>query len=270
MKVDLKGVQETLLIPLAARAFESKSKTPRIKDEKAVEILNKIEYDFEKFKGKLSQEGVIARTIILDREVEKFIEKNKEATCISIGCGLDTRYYRIDHGNVQWYNIDFPEVIALRKSLLSEDKNVHFIGKSALDKSWVQDVSVKNTKVLIIIEGMLMYLKKDELISLLSIIKNNFPGSIILAEIMHPLIAKHSKQHDTVKRTDATFKFGVPSGKYIEKLCEGVHFCEEWNLVYELKNTSSLFTMVANIPFVRDKSNKIVKLLVQGDNYENV
>lgn len=263
MKIKLEGVQETLLIPLAARVYETKSKNHRINDIKAVEVMSKIDYDFEKFHGKRSQEGVIARTIILDREVQKMIDEFPNSVCISIGCGLDTRYHRIRHGQVQWYNIDFPEVITLRKNLLYENKNVHLIAKSALDICWTEEIEATNKKVIVIIEGLLMYLKQEDVIQLFCMLKNHFPNSIILAEIMNPFIANCSKWHDTVKYTNATFQWGNLSGKSMEKLCEGLYFEKEWNLFEEIKNQSIPMKLATKIPFIRNKNNKIVKLVMK-------
>lgn len=198
MQIELKGVEETLLIPLIARATETKSKNPRIKDDKAVEMVSKIEYDFDKFNKKMSREGVIARTMILDRETEKFINEYPDGVCISMGCGLDTRYHRIRHNKVLWYNIDFPEVVALRKKLLYENKNVHAIGKSVFDMNWVDEVVTEGRNVLVIMEGLLMYFTEIEVIQLFSMIRSHLPNCTILVEIMHPFIARHSKLHDTI------------------------------------------------------------------------
>lgn len=263
MKIKLEGVQETLLIPLAARVYETKSEDRRINDLKAVEVMAKLEYDFEKFNAKMSQEGVIARTIILDREVQKMIDEFPNSVCISIGCGLDTRYHRIRHGQVEWYNIDFPEVIALRKKLLYENKKVHLIARSALDMCWTEEIEHTDKKVIIVIEGMLMYLKQEDVIQLFCMIKNQFPNCIILAEIMHPFIANCSKWHDTVKYTNATFQWGISSGKDMEKLCKGLQLEREWNLFDEIKNRSILMKLASKIPFVRTKNNKIVKLVMK-------
>lgn len=87
MKVSLESVQETLLIPLIARVNETKQKNPRVVDKNAVEIVSKLDYDFTKINSGASNQGVIARTMILDRETQAFIDKNPNAVCISIGCG---------------------------------------------------------------------------------------------------------------------------------------------------------------------------------------
>lgn len=260
MVIELEGVQETLLIPLLARAKETKADHPRIKDKYAVEMIKKLNCDWNRYEGNSSWQGVIARTMILDRETEKFVAEHPNGVCISIGCGLDTRYHRIRHAKITWYNLDFPEVIALRKKLLFERKKVRYIAKSALDISWVDEVLDDGKDVLIILEGILMYFTEIEVMQLMHMIKNRFPNCTILAEIMNPFIAGQTKHHDTVKRTNAKFHWGIRSGKEMEKLCEGLRFEKEWNLFDELRDQGLLFRMCASVPFIRNINNKIVKL----------
>lgn len=260
MKIKLEGVQETLLIPLAARAMETKKTKPRLTDRNAVDMVEKIDYDFTKFEKATSQQGVIARTMILDREVQQYIDSYPDAVCISIGCGLDTRYQRLKHGKIRWYNLDFPEVIQIRKQLLFEGKNVELIAKSALDASWTEDIDQTSGHVLIILEGILMYLEEMEVIQLMAMIRNCFSGCTILAEIVHPMMAKKSKHHDTVKQTTAVFHWGIASGKEMEKLCDALHYEKEWNLMDNLTDQGLLFRIGARIGFIADKMNKIVQL----------
>ena len=264
MKIKLDGVQETLLIPLVARAEETKKENPRIKDQNAVDMVNKIDYDFSKFEKCTSQQGVIARTMILDRETQRFVDEHPDGVCISIGCGLDTRFHRIRHKKITWYNLDFPDVIALRKKLLYEGKQVKYIGKSALDISWTDEVTERDKQVLIILEGILMYFTEAEVMQLLAMLKNHFPGCIILAEIMNPFIATQSKHHDTVKKTSAVFKWGVKSGKHMEKLCDGLHFVQEWNLFDQLTDQGIAFKIAAKAPFIRNINNKIAMLRMES------
>jgi O-methyltransferase involved in polyketide biosynthesis len=90
MRQSLSGVPETLLIPLWARAVETKGPNPIIRDEKAVEMMSQIDYDFSKFDGSwMSQTGVAIRTEILDREAEKFIHRHPEAVIDQIPGGME-------------------------------------------------------------------------------------------------------------------------------------------------------------------------------------
>ena len=109
-KPKLSGVPETMLQTVYARAKETKTRGA-IKDTKAVEIIDKINYDFSLAdKDSAMHSGVVARTIVLDKLANKYLAKNKGAVVVNIACGLDTRCYRMN-GYTHWYNLDLPETI---------------------------------------------------------------------------------------------------------------------------------------------------------------
>jgi len=127
IKPDLNGAAETMLQSFYARAQYSKSKNHKFYDSKAVEIVEKIDYDFSKAqKDTTMSSGVIARTLVFDELVKEFIDKNPDCTVVNIACGLDTRVYRMDNGKITWYNLDLPETIAVRdRNLSGKRKNIH-------------------------------------------------------------------------------------------------------------------------------------------------
>lgn len=94
------------------------------------------------------------------------------------------------------------------------------------DVPWVDTAAehLSNKPVLIILEGILMYFEADEVMQLLAMLKKHFPGCTILAEIMHPFVATQTKHHDTVKNTSAVFKWGIRTGKDMERICEKKYF----------------------------------------------
>ncbi len=125
MGQNLEGVPETLLIPLWARAVESKQENPIIIDDLSIEMIEKIEYDFSKFdKAWMSQTGVVIRTELLDKATDAFICRNPDAVIINIGCGLDTRFFRVDNGRINWYDLDLPEVIKLGNNFLRKQTDI--------------------------------------------------------------------------------------------------------------------------------------------------
>jgi O-methyltransferase involved in polyketide biosynthesis len=108
---NLKGISETLLVPLWARAVETKRPNHIIKDYKAVEMMEHIEYDFSKFDiQEMPQISIIIRTELLDKAIQAFMDKNPDAIIINLGCGLDTHFSRLDNGKVRWYDIDLSEL----------------------------------------------------------------------------------------------------------------------------------------------------------------
>ena len=102
-----------MLITLWAKATELKQQNPLLRDEKAAEIISKIDYDFSKFKkAKFSQAGVS----LIDGETRKFITAHPDAVVIQLGAGLDARYERLGCPEVtHWYELDLPEVMRLRR-----------------------------------------------------------------------------------------------------------------------------------------------------------
>ena len=118
--------------------------------------------------------GVIARTIVLDRMVEQYLEKNANTIVINIACGLDTRCYRMKGKYLHWYNIDLPETMKIRRQFLPETGPIYQIAKSAMDDSCVDDIDYHCENVLVIIEGLTMYLCEKDIRKMFLLLKNHF------------------------------------------------------------------------------------------------
>lgn len=224
MSIKLNGVMETLLITLYIRAKDAMSSTPVINDKKAAEMIKKIDYDFEKFdNGVMSYYGVLARAKIMDEQARKFISKNPDCIIVSVGCGLDTRFSRVDNGKIQWYNLDFPEVIAQRDLFFDSHDRVKNIAKSALDPTWPQDIEINGKKLLIISEGMLMYLKESDIRVFLQILTNDFDSFEAQFDLLYKGLVNKASMHDTLKKTNAQFNWGVKDGSEVVNLCPVMH-----------------------------------------------
>lgn len=100
MELELGDMQTTALIPLVIKASETMRKNARIKDEKAVEIINVLNIDTKQYDKFLSHEGVVARTIMLDRQLKEIIEKAPDTVVVNLGAGFDNRFSRVDNGQI--------------------------------------------------------------------------------------------------------------------------------------------------------------------------
>ena len=242
MTISLGDVETTALIPVAIKASESLRKNPRVCDEVAVEMIKKLGIDTKPFDKFMSHEGVIARTVMLDKMVRDFITKNPFSVIVNMGAGFDNRFSRVDNGSIFWFDLDLPDSIELRKKVFSERERVSMLSGSVLEDKWcaaVKAESAKNSsKVLFLAEGLFMYLTLEEISKLLSILKTNFPGGMLIAEQNNPLMVKNQKYHDTVKNTKAVFKSGTWSGQEIADLCDGIRFVEEHSFNEEMKKHS--------------------------------
>ena len=260
-KINVTGVNETMLVPLYARAKESKKNNPEFIDKTAIKIINNLDYDFRKrFKAstnKMNFWGCTARTVILDKQTKEYINKNPNSTVINLACGLDDRFTRVDNGKIKWYNIDFEEIIELREKLIESNERVTNIASSALDFEWINKIKNKE-HVLIIAEGFLMYLDEKEVQELFNKIEENFTNIILLIELMSTWMVKNQKVHDTIKTTGAQFKWGIKESKDFEKLCPRYELIEEYNLTDLMKKYSPIFIRIIS-PFLRKRNNRIAK-----------
>ena len=183
-KVELAGVPETMLQTLHARAQYTLSHPQLLSDPQAVELVSRIDYDFTAARSdQLMSFGTAARTLLFDDLVRDFIARHPGCTVVNVGCGLDTRFHRVDDGQVRWYDLDLPSVIELRERLLGRIERVQMIAASAMDPGWPQQVEATG-EVLVIVEGLTMYLTVQDLRSLMGLIHDAFPGATALVEVM--------------------------------------------------------------------------------------
>lgn len=262
MKQNLESVSETLLVPLWARATETKHSNPIIKDEKAIEMMEEIDYDFSKFDDEWLNQVVIAiRTEILDNATKAFIDKYPNAIIINLGCGLDTRFFRLNNGKICWYDLDLPEAIDIRKQFFEQTDRYKMIAKSVFDYSWVNEIIRINEPVLIIAEGLLMYFTELEVKGLMNKLVDAFPGAEMLFEMATPTIVNSSHKHETFSEMGAIFQWGIKSGKEVEKLNPLIKFIKEWKYMDYHKSRWRQMRWLALIPAFKNRfSNQIVHL----------
>ncbi len=235
-KLHLGTVQETALIPLAARANETERKTARVRDEKAVGIIRKLNIDTEKLDRFISHEGVIARTILFDETVKRLLGKYPNAVCINIGCGLDDRFNRVDNGKIQWFNVDLPDSIAVREKFFHEAEREHMLAADILKEGWTEQIP-KNKVVIVIAEGLFMYFSKEQVKAVLNSITDSFDRGFLLVELMHPKMM-NEKKHDTVKNTNAKFGWGTVTGRELLPLDDKLTLINERSFWEEMKKYS--------------------------------
>lgn len=269
-KVNIQGVPETMLQTLFARAAYSQQKNAKFQDSKAEEIVSRMDYDFSLAgKDAMMSTGVIARTILLDRMVGDFIRKDPNCTVVNIACGMDTRFYRLEQNaevaeymkRITWYNLDLPEAIAVRSRFFEEKGPVFQIAKSAMDQTWTSQVAQPKGAVLVVIEGLVMYLSEEDVKQILSIIGCRFDHAEIIMEIMNPWVAGHMKEK-SIDATSAKFTWGVKSGKDLERLVSGLTWVRDVSLVEGMKVIMPVYRLIGCIPVIRNISNKLAVLRI--------
>lgn len=258
--IDLRGVPETMLQTLYARAAHSKRPDHKFYDARAIEIVEQLDYDFSKAEKDMAMSaGVIARTILLDQMVKQFVDENPNGTVVNIACGLDTRFYRVDNGSIRWYNLDLPETIAVRRRFLAETGRVSMIARSAMDEAWADDIDTTESNTLIVMEGLVMYLAEADVKQILSVIDRRFRSAKVIMETMNPWIIRHMKEK-SIEATKAKFTWGIRSGKDLKALAPGFTWIGDVSLVEGMKVIYPVYRLLGRIPAVRNISNKLVLL----------
>ena len=219
----LKSESETLFIPLLGKAVMSKKKNI-LHDPKAEEIISEVDYDF----GKLRQSEWLSmfmslRASILDELCDKYLEKNPGATVIHLGCGLDSRCLRVKKGYKIWYDVDYVNVIKVREKFYDVSPKYKMIGSSVNDYKWLEKMpDAKN--VLVIAEGLTMYLSEDEIRKLIDRIGEKFKNVHLIFDAYTKKGVKYSGIKNPVKQMDAEIKYGMDKPEDFLKLNNDLKF----------------------------------------------
>ncbi|MFK4765432.1 class I SAM-dependent methyltransferase [Desulfobaculum sp. SPO524] len=263
MQDTLTGIPETMLIPLWARAVETGKPHPIIRDEKAVEMVSRIAYDFSVFeKSWMSQVGVSVRTMLLDNATRDFIARHPGAVIVNIGAGLDTRVERMKNENITfWYDLDVQESIGMRRQFFTEGKRNGFLAASAFDHDWMDRIDAHDKPVLFICEGLFMYIDERHLRPLFRRLAQRFPGSEMLFDMLPPFLVGKGKHHDAINKlgTLSDFKWGLKRSRDIESWSPELTFIEEWDYYDYFKDRWRWWGYIGRCPGLRPYlSNRIV------------
>jgi O-methyltransferase involved in polyketide biosynthesis len=212
--------KETMLITLYGRAMQSRSRRPILSDPWAEEAIRRIDYDFAKFKVGMRAAWLFAgRAAQLDLWTSRFLDAHPSATVLHLGCGMDSRVFRVDPpAGARWFDVDYPDVIALRNSLYPERPGYRTIGTSLADLGWLREIP-REHPALMVAEGVTMYLTEPIVKALLNAIVDHFPRGQMAFDVHTPQlirwITKHGKD---VRGTGATFHWGIGDPRDIQRL----------------------------------------------------
>lgn len=185
-KIEKNTVQETLVIPLYGRKKCTEIYPDLFRDDSAVRLMNEIDYDFsalEKKSGSLMQRfgflEAAMRQNDLAVEVRDYLETHPEAAVVNLGCGLDNTGRNCDNGKCKIYNLDFPEVISARNSLLPAGEREENISCNLNDTSWFEKIDASGG-VVFFAAGVFYYFLKEQVKTLIIKMAEKFPGGKIV------------------------------------------------------------------------------------------
>lgn len=237
--MELNNESKTLFIPLYGKALMSK-KNLFIKDKKAEEIINNVEYNFKKLKqSKWLSMYMAARARQIDELCNEYIKENKNLVIIHLGCGLDSRALRVNQEYNMWYDLDFESVIELRKQYYKESEKYKMIGKSVTDLTWLDGIK-ECEKILIVAEGLTMYLSEEEIKEILVAIDNKFKNVTLIFDAYSKKAVKASKIKNPVNQMNAQIKYGLDKMEDFLKLNSNLKFVNDYVIEYKEENLKGI------------------------------
>jgi O-methyltransferase involved in polyketide biosynthesis len=234
---ELSGVAETLLIPLYYRAMETQRPDAMIKDEKAVKLIKRlssegsIRYDSDWLKHTpMSDANKILRIMLtrqMDCYVRDFLGRHSESVVVHIGCGLDARFERVAerNGQVEWYDLDLPDVIELRRKFISDEgERYHLLACSVLEDAWLDNVKVhRGRPFLFLAEGVFMYFEEAQVKSLVLRLRDHFPGAELVFDAWRPFEVWVGNLV-----LGGLLRWGFWRGQELEGWGSGIRLLDEW------------------------------------------
>jgi O-methyltransferase involved in polyketide biosynthesis len=226
VKITLTPEQETLLIPLYTKAQPG---NPLFFDPKAQDILNQVDYDFTRLRVPYKTVILVCqRAKKIDAFTRDFLTEHPSGVVLHLGCGLDGRFWRVDNGQVEWYDLDMPPVIELRQRFYPASERYHLIASSVTDLAWATTVAAAGRPVLVIAEGLLMYLGEANVKRLVLRLQEAFPGCRLIADVFSRMAARSATQHPSLRHTGAALGWGIDDPHEIETWSQGIRLVEEW------------------------------------------
>jgi O-methyltransferase involved in polyketide biosynthesis len=224
--IQLGQVQESLLVPLYGRALDSLGKRPILNDQKAVEMVRSIDWDFQRFNQRRRVLGCALRTAMYDECVKDFLNRHPEGTVVEIGAGLNTRFERLDNGTVHWFDLDLPDTVELRRKFFTDSERRVTLAASVVDPGWMAAVRQSPGPYFFVAEAVFVYLTEPEVKAALAQIAANFPRLTIAFDTATlQAINRENKDHAR-RKLGARFTWACEDPREIERWKIGLRLVE--------------------------------------------
>jgi len=244
--IRLGAVAETAILTLRARAAEARRPDPVLRDEMGVKLVEGLRellppgrrHIFEKTLTITFTRYIALRSRYYDGCVRSFLEERPGGLVVSLGCGFDTRFWRVPHLGCNYMEVDLPEVMTAKERALGEPSPYPLIDSPVQDAAWIERVAERQREdVLFLAEGLFMYLPREDVAAVFQRIANTFSRSRIVLEVVtetytrglgKKMLAAKMKRY-LGSEADAAYHFGVRDAREIEALADGVRVTGEWS-----------------------------------------
>lgn len=248
---NLQGVASTLLVPLACRALESTRPDAILRDPRAVEVYTALggHRDFLMGMSAVDMFVTAMRVRQFDAFARDFLVRNPAGLVVDLGCGLDTRYDRLDDGRMSWLGVDLPEVIELRRRVLPDGARCKTLAQSMLEISWLDEVARFARPVIFLAEGVFPYFSTADVRPLLTAMAARFPAGELVFDAASRFISRHHNRTSSVlKRSGVRIRWDARNPQELETW--GLHLLAHWYYFDKPEPRLRAFRWIRFIPFM--------------------
>ncbi|MBB4686947.1 class I SAM-dependent methyltransferase [Amycolatopsis jiangsuensis] len=217
-KVRFTEEKETMLGTLYGRALDARRADSVLADTAADEAVRRIDYDFARLGvNQDTAMSVVIRARAIDELVRTWLAEHPDAVVLHLGCGMDSRVFRLDPpASVSWFDLDYPDVIALRERLYPRRPGYATIGSSVTDLAWLDQVPA-DRPTLIVAEGLTMYLTATTGTELVRRLVGRFPSGRLVCDFFSTLGVKAQVVNPVVRRSKAKLHWGIDDPHELER-----------------------------------------------------
>ncbi len=246
--LSLSDVSDTALFTLCCHAIDAESDAPILNDQSSIKTLealgpalsssNKKIYSkvLRRKINRLTVAHIVLRAQYYDQCVQRFVREQPNAVIINIACGLDNRFERVDDGSLLFFDLDLPEMIALKSQLFPPSERYKTIGQSVFDSSWLAQIP-KDRPVMLLAEGLFMYCQEAEVRALFIELQRALPGCEIVFEMFNRFwmsgwrkpFLKQFLRYQLSFGKEAFLGYGISRSRELEAWKEGFELLNDWS-----------------------------------------
>ena len=210
------NVNKTLYIPLYGKAYVSR-KGIILRDTKSEEIWEKESFPLKgKSKSKWLAYYMGMRAALFDQWLKEQMAEAEDPVVIHLGCGMDSRIDRVGTGKVSWFDVDFPDVIRERRRYYTENSGYRMLSSDVRNPEWIRDIPGTGTAI-VVMEGLSMYLRPDELRKVLGMIGDHFSEVRVLMDCYTSFAAKMSRIRNPINDVGGANVYGIDDPRMLQE-----------------------------------------------------
>ncbi|HNT74761.1 MAG TPA: class I SAM-dependent methyltransferase [Anaerolineae bacterium] len=260
----LSDVSETALLTLRGRVIETQAPNPVIHDAMGLELLRRLEAQLppearsQVLKRKLPltlTRYAALRARKYDEYTRRFVADNPQGLVVNLGCGFDTRYWRVSETPWRYVELDLPNVIAAKQRLLP-DAPYPMIGGSVLEESWIETIrAMQSEAVLFLAEGLFMYLPPDAVRQTFGRMAAGFSQSQIVFEVVDKRytagvwkkMVEGKMQRRLGSPAGSSYQFGLRDAQELESYAPNLTVMEEWSYMEDPDIKPRIFALLRHV-----------------------